>query len=72
MGLDPQSVNATEIRADYEAMQDRKATLEKTYKSAEKEAQSLQQKIANVEQYLNKDATLQGNLSQLPNHSHLL
>ena len=52
MGLDPKSVNAAKIREDYEAMQARKVVLEKTYKSAEKEAQSLQQKMANVEQYL--------------------
>ncbi|MCR5235578.1 MAG: hypothetical protein K6E34_00065 [Lachnospiraceae bacterium] len=58
MGLDPKSVNAAEIRADYEAMQARKAVLEKTYKSAEKEAQSLQQKMANVEQYLGQDISI--------------
>ena len=55
MGLDPKSVNADEIRADYESMQARKATLERTYKSAEKEAKALQQKMANVEQYVGKD-----------------
>ena len=55
MGLDPKSVNADEIRADYESMQARKASLEKTYKSAEKEAKALQQKMANVEQYVGKD-----------------
>lgn len=54
-----QSVNATEIRADYEAMQARKATLERTYKSAEKEAQSLQQKMTNVEQYLGQDKSIE-------------
>ena len=55
MGLEPKSVNADEIRADYESMQARKAILEKTYKSAEKEAKALQQKMANVEQYVGKD-----------------
>ena len=55
MRLDPKSVNAAEIRADYEAMQARKATLEKTYKSAEKEAKALQQKMANVERYVGRD-----------------
>ena len=52
MELDPKSVNAAEIRADYEAMQAHKAILEKTYKSAENELQSLQQKMANVEQFI--------------------
>ena len=55
MGLDPKSVNAAEIRADYESMQARKATLERTYKSSEKDAKTLQQKMANVEQYVGKD-----------------
>lgn len=72
IGLDPKSVNAAEIRADYEAMLARKAVLEKTYKSAEKEAQALQQNIANVEQYLNKDAALQSKLTETSKRSHLL
>lgn len=55
MGLDPKSVNAAEIRADYESMQARRTTLENTYNSAEKEAKALQQKMANVEQYVGKD-----------------
>ncbi len=52
MGLDPKSVNPAEIRADYEAMQVRKAILEKTYKSADNETRSLQQNMANVAQYI--------------------
>ncbi|MBR3516863.1 MAG: hypothetical protein IKO10_11165 [Lachnospiraceae bacterium] len=55
MGLDPKSVNAAEIRADYEAMQACKADLEKKYKSAEKDAKDLQQKLSNVEQYVGHD-----------------
>ena len=55
MGLDPKSVDAGEIRDDYKKMQARKPALENTYKSAEKEAKSLQQKYANVEQYLGSD-----------------
>jgi hypothetical protein len=55
MGLDPKSVNPAEIRSDYDAMQARKSVLEKTYKSAENDAKTLQQKMANVEQYLGHD-----------------
>ena len=65
MGLNPKSVNAAEIRADYEAMQARKTVLEKTYKSAKKEAQSLQQKLANVEQYMGHEQ--ERNMSQQNN-----
>ena len=57
MGLDPKSVNADEIRADYEAMQARKSVLERSYKTVEKEAKTLQQKYSNVEQYLKADKT---------------
>ena len=52
MGLDPISVNPDEVRKDYESMLSRKLQLEKTYKSAENEAESLKQKLSNVEQYV--------------------
>lgn len=64
MGLDPKSVNPVEIRADYEAMQTRKATLERTYKSAEKEVKALQQKLINVEQYVGRDSSHDHHLQQ--------
>lgn len=54
-GLDPKTVNADEIRADYESMQARKIELEKKYKTAEKEAKALKQKLSNVEQYMGHD-----------------
>ena len=57
MGLDPKFVDPDEIRRDYNAMQARKADLEKKYKSAEKEAKSLQQKSANVEQYIGMESS---------------
>ena len=52
MGLDPKSVDPSEVRKDYESMLSRKLQLEKTYKSAENETETLKQKIANVEQYI--------------------
>ena len=64
MGLDPKSVNAEEIRTDYEAMQRRKLILEKTYKNAEKDAASLRQKLSNVEQYLGPEASHELNMEQ--------
>ena len=57
-GLDPKSVNAEEIRKDYEAMQARKAGLENTYKFAEKETEDLNQKLSNVENYVGKDMAI--------------
>ena len=64
MGLDPKSVNAEEIRTDYEAMQRRKLIWEKTYKNAEKDAASLRQKLSNVEQYLGPEASHELNMEQ--------
>ena len=55
MGLDPKSVNPSEIRANYEAMQSHKMVLEKTYKSAENVVKQLQQQLANVQQYIGTD-----------------
>ena len=55
MGLDPKSINPSEIRKDYEAMQARKDELIRTYKYAEKEAKELRQNLSNVEQYVGKE-----------------
>ena len=59
MGLEPKSVNPDEIRKDYETMQSRKFNLEKSYKTAEKEANSLKQKLSNIEQYMGKDISIE-------------
>ena len=61
MGLDPKSVDPAEIRADYDAMQSRKAMLEKTYKTAEKDTKELHQKLTNIENYIGKKTTAQVN-----------
>ena len=68
MGLDPKSVKPSEIRADYETMLTRKTILEKTYKSAEKEAQNMQQKLNNVEQYLGKNISKEQATEHTPRH----
>ena len=64
MGLEPKSVNPSEIRVDYEAMNVYKATLEQNYKSAEKEVKNLQQSLKNVQQYLNNDINAHPRASQ--------
>ena len=42
--------------------------LEKTYKSAEKEAQNMQQKLNNVEQYLGKNISKEQATEHTPRH----
>lgn len=71
LGLDPKSVNLSEIRADYKAMQARKATLDKTYKSAEKEAKDLQEKLDNVQHFLGYELQFQHTSKNrnIPSHS---
>ena len=55
MGIVPKSVDPSEIRKDYESMLLRKLQLEKTYKTTEKDARTLQQNLSNVEQYVAYD-----------------
>lgn len=71
LGLDPKSVNLSEIWADYKAMQARKATLDKTYKSAEKEAKDLQEKSDNVQHFLGYKLQFQHTSKNrnIPSHS---
>lgn len=71
LGLDPKSVNLSEIQADYKAMQARKATLDKTYKSAEKEAKDLQGKSDNVQHFLGYEFQFQHTSKNrnIPSHS---
>lgn len=75
MGLDPKSVNADEIRKDYEAMQRHKLVLENTYKSAERDANTLRQNLFNVEKYLEQNTSLDPNLethsNKAKNHSRI-
>ena len=66
MGLDPKSVNVEEIRADYDAMQARKINLEHIYKRAEKETQSLEQKLVNAKQYIGYDMENEQHIQRQP------
>lgn len=46
------------------SMQSRKFDLEKSYKTAEKEANSLKQKLSNIEQYMGKDISIEKSTSR--------
>jgi len=71
LGLDSKSVNLSEIQADYKAMQARKATLDKTYKSAEKEVKDLQEKSDNIQHFLGYELQFQHTSKNrnIPSHS---
>lgn len=66
MGIDPNSVNPSEIRADYEEMKSQKDALEQKYKYAEKKANSLKQKLNNVEQYVGRQLECNAHTADRP------
>ena len=56
-GINPKNLDLEQLQADYNALQNKKAELQKTYKSAEKEVADLNQKLANIKQYLGQEQT---------------
>ena len=51
-GINPKNIDVEKLRSDYNALYSKKQTLQKTYKSAEKEAADLNRKMDNLNQYL--------------------
>ena len=56
-GINPKNLNLEQLQADYNALQTKKAELQKTYKTAEKEITDLKRKLANINQYLGRERT---------------
>ncbi len=53
-GIDTKNLDVEKLRSDYNALYSKKQTLQKTYKSAEKEAADLNRKLDNINQYLDR------------------
>ncbi len=53
-GIDTKNLDVEKLRSDYNALYSKKQTLQKTYKSAEKEAAELKRKLDNLNQYLDR------------------
>ena len=53
-GIDTKNLDVEKLRSDYNALYSKKQTLQKTYKSAEKEAADLNRKLDNLNQYLDR------------------
>ena len=49
--------NNQQLQTDYKPLQAKKAELQKTYKSAEKEIADLNRKLSNIRQYLGQEQT---------------
>jgi len=52
LGVDTKNLDVEKLRNNYNALYSKKQTLQKTYKSAEKEIANLNQKLDNLNQYL--------------------
>ena len=54
-GIDLKNLDVEKLRSDYNALYTKKRALQKTYKSAEKEASDLNRKLDNLNQYLDRN-----------------
>ena len=54
-GIDLKNLDVEKLRSDYNALYTKKRALQKTYKSAEKEAADLNRKLDNLNQYLDRN-----------------
>ena len=54
-GINPKNIDVEKLRSDYNALYSKKQALQKTYKSAEKEAADLNRKLDNLNQYLDRN-----------------
>ncbi len=52
LGIDTKNLDVEKLRSDYNSLYSKKQTLQKTYKSAEREAADLNRKLDNLNQYL--------------------
>ena len=53
-GIDTKNLDVEKLRSDYNALYSKKQALQKTYKSADKEAAELKRKLDNLNQYLDR------------------
>jgi len=58
-GINPKNIDVEKLRSDYNALYSKKQALQKTYKSAEKEAADLNRKLNNLNQYLDRNTEQQ-------------
>ena len=59
LGVNPKTLDIEKLRNEYNSLYSKKETLQKTYKSAEKEINALNRKLDNLNQYLNRSSSVQ-------------
>ena len=71
-GINPKNIDVEKLRSDYNALYSKKQTLQKTYKSAEKETADLNRKLDNLNQYLARNPEQQIVDKKLDNNTQSL
>ena len=72
LGINPKEINVEKLRSDYNALYSKKQSLQKTYKSAKKEAADLNRKLANLNRYLARNPEQQTNGKKLDKNTQSL
>lgn len=65
-GINPKTLDVDTLRKEYNSLYSKKETLQKTYKSAEKEINTLNRKLDNLNQYLNRTSPIQQTVDNKP------
>jgi hypothetical protein len=71
-GLDLKNLNIENMRAEYRSMQTRKAELQKSHQSADRETAELERKRQTLNQYLGRDTAVEPPENPRPRKSHSL
>ena len=71
-GINPKNIDVEKLRNDYNALSSKKQTLQKTYKSAEKETADLNRKLDNLNQYLARNPEQQTDDKKLDKNTQSL
>lgn len=59
LGINPKTLDIEKLHNEYNSLYSKKETLQKTYKSAEKEINAFNRKLDNLNQYLNRTSHVQ-------------
>ena len=59
LGINPKTLDIEKLHNEYNSLYSKKETLQKTYKSAEKEINAFNRKLDNLNQYLNRTSQVQ-------------
>lgn len=67
--INPKKLDLEQLQTDYNALLAKKAELQKTHKSAEKEISDLNRKLSNIRQYIGQEQTPEQSTDKKPEQS---